>query len=64
MKKSTIKLIVYTILGVIVSVILYNIEIYNNYILNRRIINQIHCGIYIAPFIGIVYWLFTRELDD
>ncbi len=64
MKKSTIKLIVYTILGLIVSVILYNIEIHNNYILNRRIINQIHYGIYITPFIGIVYWLFTRGLDD
>lgn len=64
MKKSIIKLIIYTIPGIIVSVVLYNIELHNNYMLNRHIINHVHYGIYIAPFIGIVYWLFTRGLDD
>ncbi len=64
MKKSTIKLIIYTVLGIIASVIFYQLSQNLNPMIVTRVKSQITIGIYICPFIGLIYWLFCRQLDD
>lgn len=64
MKKSTVKLIVLTILGVVASMIFYHLSQNPNPMLVTSNKAQITVGIYISPFIGLIYWLFCRRLDD
>ncbi len=64
MKKSTIKLIVFTVLGIIASIIFYQLSISPNPMMVRKIQSQITVGMYVCPFIGLIYWLFCRHLDD
>lgn len=64
MKKSTIKLIVFTVLGIIASIIFYQLSTSPNPMMVRKIQSQITVGMYVCPFIGLIYWLFCRHLDD
>ena len=64
MKKSTIKLIVFTVLGIIASIIFYQLSTSPNPMMVRRVQSQITVGMYVCPFIGLIYWFFCRHLDD
>ena len=65
MKKSTIKLILLTIAGFIISYICYinstDVELSLPYPGPAR--KLVLLG-YIAPFAGLFYWVFLRKLDD
>ena len=65
MKKSTIKLILLTIAGCIISYACYSIgsdvELSFPYAGPAR---KLHILCYIAPFAGVFYWLFCRKRDD
>ena len=65
MKKSTIKLILLTIAGCIISYICYinsiDVELSLPYPGPAR---KLHILPYIAPFAGVFYWLLCRKLDD
>ena len=67
MKKSTVKFLIYTFVGIFAAGLLYivsnNISSYSG-IFPQKTIGIMHTGIYIAPFIGLIYWFFARELDD
>lgn len=63
MKKSTLKLIVYTILGLIASVIFYHIDTQANPLMPTSVKAKINISVYICPFIGLIYWLFCRQFD-
>ena len=67
MKKSTLKLLIFTFIGILTAYSLYIIE--NNIssfsrILQPRVVGKMNVGIYIAPFIGLGYWLFAKNLED
>ena len=64
MKKSTIKLIIFTVFGIIVSIIFYQLNKSPNSMMVMRVKSQITLGMYVCPFIGLIYWLFCRHLDD
>lgn len=64
MKKSTITLIIFTILGIIASIIFYQISKHPNPMMLPRTVSQITVGMYICPFIGVIYWLFSRAFDE
>ena len=64
MKKSTIKLIIFTVFGIIASIILYELSKSPNPMVTTGVKSQITVGMYICPFIGLFYWLFCRQLDD
>lgn len=64
MKKSTIKLIIFTVLGIIASIIFFQLSKNPNPMWVRSVKSQITVGMYVCPFIGLIYWLFCRHLDD
>lgn len=64
MKKSTIKLIIFTILGIIASIILYQLVKSSNPMILANVKSKITVGMYICPFIGLIYWIFCRQLDN
>ena len=64
MKKSTQKLILNTILGIIASFIFYSLSKQQNPFIIPRIREMINIGIFVCPFIGLLYWIFFKELDD
>lgn len=64
MKKSTVKFIIYTIVGIIASFIFYQLNKNPNPMMVRKYVNMITVGMYVSPFIGLIYWLFAREFDD
>lgn len=64
MKKSTIKLIIFTAFGIIASIIFYQLGKTPNPMIVRSIKSQITIGMYICPFIGLIYCFFCRQLDD
>ena len=65
MKKSTVKLILLTIIGIIISFICYNmLDDVQLSIPNSRSAEKLHLLCYIAPFIGVFYWLFLRNFDE
>ena len=63
MKTSTKNLIIYTILGIMASIVLYNLNQAQNLLILKRVSTQIEIGIYVCPFIGLIYWLYTRNLE-
>ncbi len=67
MKKSTFKLLIFTFIGILVSCFLYtlesNVSAYSTSFTGYTA-GKMHIGIYIAPFVGLIYWLFTRKLED
>ena len=64
MKKSTQKLILNTILGIIASFIFYSLSKQQNPFIIPRVRETINIGIFVCPFIGLLYWIFFKELDD
>ena len=64
MKKSTKELIIYTILGIIASLVLYHFAVQSYTMATTRINGLATAGIFICPFIGLIYWIFSRQLDE
>lgn len=64
MKKSSKELIIYTILGIIASIVLYHLAGQPYTMTTTRINGLATAGIFICPFIGIIYWIFSRQLDE
>ena len=64
MKKSSKELIIYTILGIIASIVLYPLAGQPYTMATTRINGLATAGIFICPFIGIIYWIFSRQLDE
>lgn len=63
MKISTKKLIIHTILGIVAALIFYNLNETSNPFIVKKVTSQIEIGIYICPFIGLIYWIFNRNLE-
>lgn len=63
MKKSSKELIIYTILGIIASIVLYHLAGQPYTMTTTRINGLATAGIFICPFIGLIYWIFSRQLD-
>ena len=55
MKKSSKELIIYTILGIIASIVLYHLAGQPYTMTTTRINGLATAGIFICPFIGIIY---------
>lgn len=64
MKKSSKKLIIYTILGILASIVLYHLAGQPYTMATTRINGLATAGIFICPFIGLIYWIFSRQLDE
>ena len=64
MKKSTKELIVYTALGIIASIVFYELGKQPYTIATEKAHGLSTAGIYICPFIGLIYWIFSRQLDE
>ena len=64
MKKSTKELIIFTILGIIASIIFCQLSNQPNPMMTTTGRTMIRTGMYLTPFIGLVYWLFTRQFDE
>lgn len=64
MKKSSKELIIYTILGIIASIVLYLLAGQPYTMATTRINGLATAGIFICPFIGLIYWIFSRQLDE
>ena len=63
MKISTKKLIIHTILGIVAAIVFYNLnETYNPFVV-KHVASQIEIGMYVCPFIGLIYWLFNRNFE-
>ena len=66
MKKSTQKLFIYTILGIIASVVLYSLigtQEESSHLL-PRVMDKTKLGVFVCPFIGLIYWFFSKNIDD
>ena len=64
MKKSTKELIIFTILGIVASIIFYQLNNQPNPMMTTSGRAMISTGMYLSPFIGLIYWLFTRQFDE
>ena len=64
MKKSSKELIIYTILGIIASIVLYHLAGQPYTMATTRINGLATAGIFICQFIGLIYWIFSRQLDE
>lgn len=64
MKKSSKELIIYTILGILASIVLYHLGGQPYTMATTRINGLATAGIFICPFIGLIYWIFSRQLDE
>ena len=64
MKKSTKELIIFTILGIIASIIFCQLNSQPNPMMTTTGRTMIRSGMYLTPFIGLVYWLFARQFDE
>ena len=63
MKKSTIMLFMLTIVGLILSCVLFQLEGNINWNINSRTVNHLYFGKYILPFIGLIYWIFSKNIE-
>ena len=66
MKKSTQKLIIYTVLGILASVVLYSLigaQEESSHLL-PRVMDKTKIGVFICPFIGLIYWFFSKDIED
>ncbi len=64
MKRSTINLIIYTVLGIIASLIFFNLAQQQIDFLPHSIHSKIIIGAYILPFIGLIRWILFRKIDN
>ncbi|MBQ4114893.1 hypothetical protein IJD34_05770 [bacterium] len=66
MKKSTKKLIIHTFIGILVSIVLYSLidtQAQSSHLL-PRVMDKTKLGVFICPFIGLIYWFVSKDIDD
>ncbi len=64
MKKSTLKLIVFTFWGIVASIIFYQLNKHPNPMIVPSTRRMISVAMYVCPFIGPLYWLFCHKLEE
>ena len=56
----------YTVLGILASVVLYSLigtQEESSHLL-PRVMDKTKLGVFICPFIGLIYWFFSKDIED